>query len=148
MEPGTYVITGDADDTFSVTGQASVTGNGITTYFDGDTSLSVNGQGALNLSAPDSKDDTYAGVLFYSNPYSDPNTQHMITGNGSAIFDGFMYFPNAIAKINGNGNSTSNTDISAIMARQLRFGGNGALNFHISEDAVLPPGPAGQADAG
>ena len=49
-----------------------------------------------------------------------------------------MYFPNAIAKVNGNGNTSNNTDISAIMARQLRFGGNGTLNFHFSDDAALP----------
>ena len=137
MEPGTYIITGAASDTFSVTGQASVTGSGVTAYFDGDTSLSVNGQGNMDLSAPTS--GSYAGILFHGDPNSDPDTQHMITGNGTAIFDGIMYFPNAIAKINGNGNTTSNTDISAIMARQLRFGGNGTLNFHISEDAILPP---------
>lgn len=33
----------------------------------------------------------------------------------------------------------ANTSISAVMARQLRFGGNGTRNFHIAEDAVLPP---------
>lgn len=137
MEPGNYIVTGDSSDTFSVTGQASVTGNGVMTYFDGDTSLSINGQGSLNLTAP--SEGTYAGVLFFGDPNSDPDTQHMVTGNGSAIFDGIMYFPNAIAKINGNGNTTANTKISAIMARQLRFGGNGTLNFHIAEDAVLPP---------
>jgi len=27
----------------------------------------------------------------------------------------------------------------AVMARQLRFGGNGTLNFHIAAAAVLPP---------
>ena len=141
MEPGTYIITGDDDDddasTLSVTGQASLAGNGVTAYFDGDSSLSVNGQGNLDLSAPTSGD--YAGMLFHGDPNSDPDTQHMITGNGTAIFDGIMYFPNAVAKINGNGNTTSNTDISAVMARQLRFGGNGTLNFHISEGAILPP---------
>jgi len=137
MAPGTYVISGDASDTLSVTDQATVTGSGVTAYFDGDTSLSVNGQGALDLSAPTS--GSYTGILFHGDPSSDPNTQHMVTGNGNAIFDGIMYFPNAIAKVNGNGNTSSNTDISAIMARQLRFGGNGTLNFHISEDAILPP---------
>jgi len=137
MTSGTYIISGDSNDSLSVTGQAAVTGNGITAYFAGDTSLSVNGQGALTLTAPTSGD--YAGILFHGDPASDPNTEHMVTGNGSAILDGIMYFPNAIAKINGNGNTTSNSEISAIMARQLRFGGNGTLNFHISEDAVLPP---------
>ena len=137
MTAGTYIISGDNNDTLSVTGQANVTGNGVTAYFNGDTSLSVNGQGTLDLSAPTTGD--YAGILFHGDPNSDPNTQHMVTGNGNAIFDGIMYFPNAIAKINGNGNTSSNTDISAIMARQLRFGGNGTLNFHISEDAILPP---------
>ena len=137
MTSGTYIISGDATDTLSIAGQADVSGNGVTTYFNGDTSLSVSGQGALTLTAPTSGD--YAGILFHGDPTSDPDTEHMVTGNGTAIFDGIMYFPNAIAKINGNGNTTSNTDISAVMARQLRFGGNGTLNFHISEDAILPP---------
>lgn len=137
MEPGNYIISGDASTTLSVTGQASLNGSGVTTYFDGDTSLSINGQGSLNLTSPSS--GTYAGILFYGDPESDLDTQHMVTGNGSAIFDGIMYFPNAIAKINGNGNTTANTSISAIMARQLRFGGNGTLDFHIAEDAILPP---------
>ena len=63
----------------------------------------------------------------------------MITGNGTAILDGIMYFPSGVAKINGNGNTSSNTSISAIMARELRFGGNGTLNYHFADDAVLPP---------
>jgi hypothetical protein len=50
-----------------------------------------------------------------------------------------MYFPTALAKINGNGNNSSNADISAVLARELRFGGNGTLNYHIAEGAVLPP---------
>ncbi len=137
MEPGTYIITGDASDSFSVSGQAAVTGNGITTYFDGDTSLSLNGQGAMDLSAPTS--GSYAGMLFHGDPNADEATQYSITGNGSAILDGIMYFPSGITKINGNGNTSSNTSISAIMARQLRFGGNGTLNFHFADDAVLPP---------
>jgi hypothetical protein len=137
MEPGTYIISGDASDSFSVSGQASVAGNGITTYFDGDTSLSFSGQGSIDLSAPTS--GSYAGMLFHGDPNAAPNTQYSITGNGSAIFDGIMYFPSGIAKINGNGNTTSNTSISAIMARQLRFGGNGTLNYHFADDAVLPP---------
>ncbi len=139
MDPGTYIITGDATDTFSVTGQASVTGNGITTYFDGSTSLSINGQGSIDLSAPISESDTYAGILFFGDPTAPEDTEHMVTGNGTSIFDGIMYFPTAIAKINGNGNNSSNSSISAVMARELRFGGNGSLNYHIADDAVLPP---------
>ena len=137
MESGTYIISGDDDDTFSITGQASVTGSGITTYFDGDTNLSVNGQGDIDVSAPTS--GYYAGMLFYSDPNSDPDTEHMVTGNGNTTFDGVMYFPNAIAKINGNGHVNADADISAIMARQLRFGGNGTLDFHINDVAMLPP---------
>ncbi len=139
LEPGTYIITGAADDTFSVTGQAAVTGDGITAYFDGSTSLSINGQGSMDLSAPQSASYIYAGILFFGDPNAPEGTQHMVTGNGSTIFDGIMYFPTALVKINGNGNNTSNSSISAIMARELRFGGNGTLNFHIAEDAVLPP---------
>jgi hypothetical protein len=137
LEPGTYVMSGSSGAGLSVSGQGSVAGEGVTAYFDGDTSLKVTGKGMLDLAAPTG--GTYAGVLFYGNPNADPGTEHMVAGNGSAIVDGIMYFPNAIAKINGNGNTTANSSISALMARELRFGGNGTLNFHIAEDAVLPP---------
>jgi hypothetical protein len=137
LEPGTYVMSGSSGAGLSVSGQGSVAGEGVTAYFDGDTSLKVTGKGMLDLAAPTG--GTYAGVLFYGNPNADPGTEHMVAGNGSAIIDGIMYFPNAIAKINGNGNTTANSSISALMARELRFGGNGTLNFHIAEDAVLPP---------
>jgi hypothetical protein len=113
MQPGTYIIAGAANDTFSVTGQASVEGDGITAYFDGSTSLSINGQGIIDLSASTSESNNYAGILFFGDATAPEDTEHMVTGNG--------------------------TSISAVMARELRFGGNGTLNFHISEDATLPP---------
>ena len=145
MEPGTYIISGDGDDdddddggaAFSVTGQASLTGSGVTTYFDGDSNLSINGQGDVDLSAPTS--GYYAGMLFYSDPNADPAVEHMVTGNGNTRFDGVMYFPNAIAKINGNGQANADAKVSAVIARQLRFGGNGTLDFHIDDVAMLPP---------
>ena len=63
---------------------------------------------------------------------------HTFAGGSTSVLDGVMYFPTAIVKLNGGGNNSNNTDISAVMARQLRFGGNGLLNFHFSDDANLP----------
>ena len=139
MQPGNYVITGSNGTTFSVSGQASVEGDGIMAYFDGNTSLSISGQGAIDLQASETESDPYAGILFFGDPMAAETTSHEVTGNGTSIFDGIMYFPTALAKINGNGNNSSNADISAVLARELRFGGNGTLNYHIAEGAVLPP---------
>jgi hypothetical protein len=94
------------------------------------------GTSVIDLSAPTS--GTYTGILFQGDPNASTDTSHNFTGGSTSIFDGIMYFPTAIAKINGNGNNSSNSDISAVIARQLRFGGNGTLNFHFSDDAALP----------
>jgi hypothetical protein len=144
MQSGNYVIMDGTNPDSSVNpgsfqtsgNTASITGDGVSIYFDGDSSISVTGQSTVDLSAPTS--GTYTGILFQGDPNASTDTMHTFAGGSTSIFDGVMYFPNAIAKINGTGNTANNTDISAIMARQLRFGGNGTLNFHFNDGANLP----------
>jgi hypothetical protein len=145
MQPGNYVIMDGTNPdssvnpgTFQTSGNtASVTGDGVSVYLDGNSTVSVTGTSTIDLSAPTY--GTYTGILFQGDPNASTDTMHTFAGGSTSIFDGVMYFPNAIAKLNGGGNNANNTDISAVMARQLRFGGNGTLNFHFSDDAVLPP---------
>jgi hypothetical protein len=127
VNPGSFDVSGNT---------ATITGDGVSVYLDGDSTVSVTGTGTIDLSAPTS--GTYTGILFQGDPYASTDTEHLFNGGGTAIFDGVMYFPNAIAKINGGGNTANNTNISAIMARMLRFGGNGTLSFHFNDGANLP----------
>ena len=128
--PGTYVITDSAGNpgSLKVTGnQATVTGDGVTFYTDGESTIEVGGNGVVDLKAPDS--GNYAGLLFFGDPDADPATQHMVTGNGNMLYHGFMYFRTAILKINGNGSGESSTYVGAV-AREIRFGGNGEMVFN------------------
>ncbi|MEE8156627.1 MAG: TadE/TadG family type IV pilus assembly protein [Gammaproteobacteria bacterium] len=145
LDAGNYVI---ADGTnpdgtvnsgvLSTSGNtASLTGDGVSFYFDGATEVSTGGTSVIDLSAPTS--GTYTGILFYGDPYAPTDTSHAITGGGNIVFDGVMYFPTAEVKYNGNGVGANDVLISAIMAREIRFGGNGTLEFHFSDDAILPP---------
>jgi hypothetical protein len=144
MQPGNYVIMDgtNPDSTvnpgsFDVSGNtAAITGDGVSVYLDGDSTVSVTGTGTIDLSAPTY--GTYTGILFQGDPYASTDTTHNFNGGSTTIFDGVMYFPNATVKVNGGGNNANNTDISAIMARELRFGGNGTLNFHFNDGANLP----------
>jgi len=128
--PGTYVITDSANGPGSlhVTGNhASVEGDGITVYTDGDSTINIGGQGEVDLHAPDS--GNYAGLLFFGDPDAPQSTSHSVTGNGSMLYHGFMYFRTAELKVNGNGSGESSTYVGAV-ARTIRFGGNGEMVFN------------------
>jgi hypothetical protein len=130
FEPGTYVITDSSGNPGSlhVTGnQATVTGSDVTFYTDGDSTIDVAGNGVVDLKAPTS--GNYSGMLFYGDPNASESVQHTVTGNGTMLYEGFMYFRSAILKVNGEGNGESSNYMGAI-ARQIRFGGNGEMMFN------------------
>ncbi len=122
--PGTYVINGGA---LKTTGnQASLTGSDVTFYTNGDSTINIAGNGVVNLAAPTT--GNYAGILFYGDPNAPTTTSHTVTGNGTMLYEGYMYFRTAELKVNGNGNGESSTYVGAI-ARTIRFGGNGEMLF-------------------
>ena len=129
--PGTYVIT-DSSGTpgsLQVTGnQATLTGDGVTFYTDGESTINIAGNGVVDLKAPGSGNN-YAGLLFFGNPDASASLQHTVTGNGNMLYEGFMYFRNSILKINGNGSGESSNYVGAV-AREIRFGGNGEMIFN------------------
>lgn len=130
FEPGTYVITDSSGNPGSlhVTGnQATVTGSDVTFYTDGDSTIDVAGNGVVDLKAPTS--GNYSGMLFYGDPNASESVQHTVTGNGTMLYEGFMYFRSAILKVNGEGSGESSNYMGAI-ARQIRFGGNGEMMFN------------------
>jgi Flp pilus assembly protein TadG len=140
FEPGTYVITDSNGNPGSlhVTGNhASVEGDDVMIYTDGESTINIGGQGEVDLAA--STTGNYAGILFYGNPDASESLQHSITGNANMLYEGYMYFRTSVLKVNGNGNGESTNYVGAV-AREIRFGGNGEMLFQYdpSQPGVPP----------
>jgi hypothetical protein len=139
LEPGTYII--QNGDFSTSDGSTEIQGEDVTFYMAGDSSISMTGQGDIELSAPLTGD--YTGVLFYGDPNASTTVQHHINGNSNMAYNGFMYFPTATLMYNGNGMGTT-SNYTAVIARLLRFGGNGELHFNYDPDiGEVPELPGG-----
>jgi len=96
LAPGTYYVSGG---NFNVNANASVTGSGVTIFLQSGSTVSVNGNSHMNLSAPTS--GTYSGILFFGdrNAASGSNT---FNGDGSSQLTGDLYFPTQAVNYKGN----------------------------------------------
>jgi CSLREA domain-containing protein len=104
LNPGTYIIEGGG---LTVTGNASISGSGVTIYNAGSNypssggnfgGITLSGNGTFNLSAPTS--GTYAGLLIFQ---SRQNTRALsFSGNAMAGTVGTIYAANALLTMSGN----------------------------------------------
>ena len=99
----------------------------MTIYFDGDSVLSLTGQTDVELSAPTS--GPYAGILFFGDPNAPTGGKNRVAGNGEMTFDGTLYFPTTELSLTGSAGAGNEYSYSSVIARMLKFGGNGTLNF-------------------
>lgn len=120
LNPGTYVIDGSS---FSINGQATVTGSGVTiilTDRNGSYSqLQINGGATVNISAPTS--GTYKGVAFMG----DPNAGFMVqkfNGGSTMNINGAVYFPTQEVDFTGGNNAA--TSCLRLIANTVKFTGN------------------------
>jgi hypothetical protein len=106
MNPGIYVIAGGG---FSVTGNGSVSGDGVMIYNAGSNYLSpsghtfgvvnLSGNGNISLTAPTS--GPYAGILIFQS--SDNTNTVALSGNGITKPGGTIYAPAATLTMSGSG---------------------------------------------
>lgn len=119
FQPGTYYVNGD----ISFGAQAEVTGSGVTFVMTGPNGaagdLSMNGQAALNLTAPTS--GTYQNVLFYRDRRA-ANVEIKINGGSDMAIQGALYFPTSDVTITGG--AGFQTRCLQIIGQILRFRGN------------------------
>ncbi len=132
MQPGVYAIAGGG---FTVSGNASLTGDGVTIYNAGSNypnsggsfgSIALSGNGEVNLSAPTS--GMYTGVLiFQARDNSKP-----ITLSGNAVlglnngYGGIIYAPAAPLKVSGN---VSLAHVPLVVATLSMSGSAGAFGL-------------------
>jgi hypothetical protein len=143
LAPGVYYMEGGG---FSVSGQGNVSGTGVTIInapgSPSDT-ISVSGQGSLNLTAPSS--GPYQGITIFQDPSSGNPIQ--FTSKGPVTLTGAVYAPKALVSITGNAEVTINPGpgtagtqsplYGALIAYDLDVEGKGALR--INPDPPPPP---------
>jgi hypothetical protein len=125
MNPGIYIIKGGG---LSVTGNASISGNGVFIYNAGSNyplsggtfgGISLGGNGNFSLTAPTS--GTYAGILIFQ---SRQNTRALsFTGNAFQGTTGTIYAANALLNLSGNAQLRGNS----LIVGTLNLTGNGSL---------------------
>jgi hypothetical protein len=127
LNPGLYLIEGGG---FTVTGNASVSGTGVTLYNTGSNypnaggsfgGITLSGNGTFTLSAAGSTaNGAYPGVVIYQ---ARANTRALsFSGNALGGITGTVYAANASVVLSGNGQLQG-----AVVAGTLNLTGNGGL---------------------
>lgn len=121
LEAGLYYVEG------SLSVKGTVTGAGVTIFM-ADGGITVNGNGSLSLSAPQTGD--YAGMLMMS---ARANTSsHLFNGNGATDLNGVLYFPYGDLTYNGNNGTISSC--MRIVADTIKMSGNSNIKSDCSAE--------------
>lgn len=157
FQPGMYIIDGagscSSSACFNETGNANVTGDGVTFYFMNNSTVNFAGTPNVNLTAP--KTGTYSDVLMYQAPYPCSSTpcdvnlsQNLMVGGdqgpnlggtSGSQFNGILYFPSDQMTFYGNNVSYS---VGMVVSDSLNLSGNPTVNFTglPGLPGPLPPG--------
>jgi Putative Flp pilus-assembly TadE/G-like len=128
---GTYVIDGAGGLTIS--GNATISGNGVTFYFTGNATINMTGTPTMNLTAPSS--GQYAGILMYQDPSDTNTTGPSVGGNTGTNYGGVLYFPKDQLTFYGNNTSVN---VGIVVSDSYALSGNPTVN--LLGNAGLPPG--------
>jgi hypothetical protein len=121
LNPGTYFMEGGG---FSMAGQGSLSGSGVTIYNSPSSSsdtVSISGLGAVTLSPPTS--GVYQGITIFQDRTSVAPVS--ITGNGGMNVTGTIYAANGLATLTGNG--SNNTMGGQYVTFDMAAAGNGNI---------------------
>jgi hypothetical protein len=132
LAPGVYVM---KDGPFTVTGQANVTGSGVTIFLTGNDAVAdMGGSGAITLSAPTTGD--LAGILIFEDRNNLPLQSHSIRGGSNKSYSGVVYTPVGVVEYVGNGAGGGGTPY--FIAWRFAMSGNGELNLTYDPASGIP----------
>jgi Flp pilus assembly protein TadG len=120
LQPGIYFY-----DKVTIGTNGKLTGNGVNIVI-GSGGLSMNGNAQMTLTAGGGGTGPAAalnGVVIYD---TESSNNLKINGNNAPSLDGAVYFPNA--DVTWNGNNTTGTNCTEIVARSLTFTGHSTLS--------------------
>lgn len=119
LQPGVYYVSGGD---FRVNANADITGNGVTIFLDGSSSVNINGNATLRLSAPTSGDT--AGILFFGDRSGGGSST--FNGTAASTMTGAVYMPRqAISYL---GNYSGSGGCVRIVARTVEWSGSTQLS--------------------
>jgi hypothetical protein len=120
LDPGVYVVKGDVQ----INSSATVTGTGVTIYFEGTGAATFNGGATIQLSAPTT--GAYAGMLLFGDRDAGGVT-HRINGNSNSFFNGAIYAAASDVSMLGGGQVAGGC--SQIVAQTITFSGNSQVGM-------------------
>ena len=132
FRPGSYVINGAGG--LRVTGNANISGNDVSFYFTGRSTINVTGRPTLNLSAPAS--GQYAGMLLWQ---ARADTAHPSLSAATGSLNGILYFPSD--QLSFAANTTLN--VGVVVAASVSAGDGANLTIKgaaINGGAGVPGG--------
>jgi Flp pilus assembly protein TadG len=129
LNPGVYIISGGA---FKLNGNLTLTGTGVTFYIKTGTSISMNGNSTVNLTAPTT--GPYAGMLFFGERTN--TASHLFNGNNSSHMTGNLYF--AGGTVGYSGSFSGQNGCTQIVADQVDWTGNSSFSIDCSTYGMSP----------
>lgn len=139
FNPGTYILAGGG---FSVTGNSTLTGTGVTFYNTSSTSFAykgfnLTGNETANFSAPTS--GSMEAMLFLQDrSVASGSPGSTIVGNSSSTFDGVLYFPTTAVSYNGN---SSVSGYTVIVASTITVTGNSSITLGSNYSSLADGAP-------
>lgn len=119
LQPGVYVVQGN----LKINANASVTGSGVTIFMSGSSTVSMNGNASVQLSAPTS--GAYSGVLFYGDR-AGSSASSTFNGTADSLLTGAIYFPRQ--QISYLGNFSGNGGCTQVVADTIQWSGSSTIN--------------------
>jgi len=130
MNPGTYYVSGGD---FKVNAGAVVTGSGVTIYLQNGSSVSINGNSHISISAPQS--GTYSGILFFGDRNATSGSA-TINGDDTSSLTGDMYFPSQ--PVSFLGNFSGKNGCMQIIADTVTWTGNSTVGVDCAAQGMTP----------
>jgi Flp pilus assembly protein TadG len=128
LDPGIYVIDRGS---LSVSGNSSLTGDGVTIVFTSSTgqnyaTASISGGATINLTAPTS--GPTAGLAFFQDRNAPSNGSDSFTGGATQNITGAIYFPDQTVTFSGGTSSGNSASCTQLVALKFTFTGNSTFN--------------------
>ena len=147
LQPGVYIVNGGS---MSVSGGATVTGNGVTIIMTDSTtptstgSVSISGGSNVNLSAPTTGGT--AGLAFFQDRGASNGGSNSFSGGSTQSITGALYFPNQSVTFSGNSGNTA-APCTQLVGYTLTFSGTSAFNANCNGLGLQGMGGAANAGA-
>jgi hypothetical protein len=134
MAPGLYIM---KNGPFTITGQANVTGIGITIFLTGPGAVAdTGGNGSIEMSAPTTGE--LAGILVFEDRDNPPLQSHSFRGGSNKSYNGVIYTPVGLAGYVGNGAGAGDGSTPWFIAWRFAMSGNGELNILYDPENGFP----------